>query len=95
MAAFPETGRIEKEKLLTQISARLGAERSLLFMRVANESLKDCFLNFGDSEVRVSIQTTGTDGDSNYVTQIAAGNKSRRFETRGIPSLLKGLVEVD
>jgi len=97
ISSFPEKGTAEKEKLLTRIGATLGAERSLLFMRVGKESLKSSFLNFGASETSISIrpQTRGVANERVYETYISSGRSSRLFETPGIPQLLSGVIELE
>jgi hypothetical protein len=91
---FPDEGGNLKESLQETIRETLGENRSFLFSKIARGSMGHAFLDFGESDVHITMTTSGPPGDQQYVTMVSSGIGSRRFETKGVPLELMYLLKI-
>lgn len=90
---FPDEGGNLKESLKETIRETLGENRSFLFNKIARDSMDQAFLNFGESDVHITIKTSGPPGDERYETMVSYGATSSRYETKEVPPELLHLLK--
>jgi len=92
---FPAQGGDIKESPQMTIRETLGDNRSFLFSKIARDSLGYTFLDFGETDVHITMKTSGPPGAQRYETMISSGTGRRRFETEGVPPDLVHLLHVE
>lgn len=92
---FPAQGGDIKESLQMKIRETLGDNRSFLFSKIVRDSLAYTFLDYGETDVHITMKTSGPPGTRRYETLISSGTGSRRFETEAIPPDLLHLLQVE
>jgi hypothetical protein len=89
---FDTSGAALKNRLNTCLKESLGNERTVLFQRLARDTLEDNFLSFGQKDVRICVK--GLSKESDYEIRVNIGDATRIFETQDIPEVLKDIIDV-
>lgn len=92
---FPAQGGDIKESLQKTIRQTLGDNRSFLFSKIARDSLGFTCLDYGETDVHITMKISGPPGVQRYETVISSGTGSRRFETEAVPPDLLHLLQVE
>lgn len=88
---FPAEGAALTDELRATILETLGENRYFLFSKITGDAMDDTFWNSGAEDVHITIIKSGIPGSRSYETMLSHGNKSRRFETEGVPATMSHL----
>jgi hypothetical protein len=91
IANFTNSGLVVKERLLSQLSQRLGPERMAVFMSLTGKEMNDTYMDFGQKDVEIEFH--GVSKQTNYEIIVNSGSTGRRFETESMPELLEGIID--
>lgn len=90
---FTNSGLVVKERLLSQLSQRLGPERMAVFMSLTGKEMNDTYLDFGQKDVEIEFR--GLSKQKYYEIIVNSGSTGRRFETESVPELLEGIIDFE
>lgn len=90
---FTNSGLVVKERLLSQLSQRLGPERMAVFMSLTGKEMNDTYMDFGQKDVEIEFH--GLSKQTNYEIIVNSGSTGRRFETESVPELLEGIIDFE
>ena len=90
---FTNSGLVVKERLLSQLSQRLGPERMAVFVSLTGKEMNDTYMDFGQKDVEIEIH--GISKQTNYEIIVNSGSTRRRFETEGVPELFEGIIDFE
>ena len=93
IANFTNSGLVVKERLLSQLSQRLGPERMAVFMSLTGKEMNDTYMDFGQKDVEIEFH--GLSKQKDYEIIVNSGSTGRRFQTESVPELLEGIIDFE
>jgi hypothetical protein len=90
---FPNQGGELKETLQRTLQETLGDNRYFLFRKISRHPLGFTFMNFGESDIHITMKTSGPPGNQRYQTRVSGGTHTSLFETQGVPPAFAHLIE--
>jgi hypothetical protein len=92
---FPDQGGAIKEALRKTIRETLGDNRYFLFSKISRGSLGYAFLDYGETDVHITMKRSGPPGPRHYETMVFTERRTHRFETEGVPPAFEYLLKVE
>jgi hypothetical protein len=92
---FPDQGGAIKEALHKTIRETLGDNRYFLFSKISRASLGFTFLDYGVTDVHITMKRSGPPGPRHYETMVFTERMTHRFETEGVPPAIEHLLNVE
>jgi hypothetical protein len=92
---FPDQGGAIKEALRKTIRETLGDNRYFLFSKISSDSLGYTFLDYGETDVHITMKRSGPPGPRHYETMVFTERMTHRFETEGVPPAFEYLLKVE
>ena len=92
---FPDQGGAIKEALRKTIRETLGDKRYFLFSKISSDSLGYTFLDYGETDVHITMKRSGPPGPRHSETMVFTERMTRRFETEGVPPAFEYLLQVE
>lgn len=93
IADFANSGLVVKERLLSQLSERLGPERMAVFMSLTGKEINKTYMDFGQKDVEIEFH--GLSKQTNYEIIVNSGSTGRRYESKSMPELLEGIIDFE